>query len=118
MITEHLQASSVTRLLFRIGILLTVIPILALILYGQTFYGSLVGTISDQSGGTLSGASVTLTNVATGERRQAQSGSGGDYQFLNLVPGTYRVLVEQSGFKRATRDNIEVNVSGTIRADM
>ena len=116
--TKYLQASSMTRLLFRIGIFLAVIPLVTLILNGQTFYGSVVGTISDQSGGALTGASVTLTNVATGERRQAQSGSGGDYQFLNLVPGTYRLQVEQSGFKKATRDNIEVNVSGTIRADI
>ena len=87
-------------------------------LFGQAFYGSVVGTITDQSAGALAGAAVTLTNVATGERRQAQSGAAGDYQFLNLVPGTYRVEVEQSGFKKATRENVEVNVSGTVRADI
>ena len=61
---------------------------------------------------------VILTNTGTGERRQTQSGAGGDYQFLNLVPGIYRVQVEQGGFKRATRENVEVNVSGTVRADI
>ena len=116
--TKYLQASSMTRLIFRVGILLAVMPVVALILYGQSFYGSLVGTISDQSGGALSGASVTLTNTGTGERRQAQSGTGGDYQFLNLVPGVYGVQVEQSGFKKATRENVEVTVSGAVRADM
>src|SRR5262245_55026115 len=75
-------------------------------------------TVTDASGGTLAGAAVTLTNVATGERRQTQSGSGGDYQFLNLVPGMYRIEVEQRGFKRATRDDVEVTVSGTVRADI
>src|SRR5438045_263872 len=60
---RHLKAPPVKRLLFTIGILLVVVPILPLILYGQAFYGSVVGTISDQSGGTLSGASVTLTNA-------------------------------------------------------
>jgi len=77
-----------------------------------------VGTVTDPSGGALTGAAVTLTNVGTGERRQALSSSGGDYQFLNLVPGAYRVQVEQSGFKRVTRENLEVNVSGTVRADI
>ena len=87
-------------------------------LFSQAFYGSIVGTVTDQSGATLRGANVTLTNTGTGERRQVQSGNGGDYQFLNLVPGKYRVEVEQSGFKKATSDNIEVTVSGTARADV
>jgi hypothetical protein len=87
-------------------------------LFSQAFYGSVVGTVSDQSGAAVRGATVTLTNTGTGERHQAQSGAGGDYQFLNLVPGTYRVEVEQSGFKKATLENIEVTVSGAIRADV
>lgn len=87
-------------------------------LAGQAFYGSVVGTITDQSGGAVTGATVTLANVGTGERRQAQSGTAGDYVFLNLVPATYRVEVEQTGFKKATRENIQVTVSGAVRADM
>src|SRR3954452_22583331 len=87
-------------------------------LFGQAFYGSVVGTVTDPSGAALRGANVSLTNTGTGERHQAQSGDGGDYQFLNLVPGKYRVEVEQSGFKKAISENIEVNVSGTARADM
>jgi Carboxypeptidase regulatory-like domain/TonB dependent receptor len=87
-------------------------------LFGQAFYGSVVGTVTDQSGAALRGAKVALTNTATGETRQSQSGAGGDYEFLNLVPGIYRVDVEQTGFKKATRGNVEVTVSGTIRADI
>ena len=84
-------------------------------LFGQAFYGSVVGTVTDQSGASLRGASVSLANAGTGERHQTQSGVGGDYQFLNLVPGMYRVEVEQSGFKKATRDNVEVTVSGAVQ---
>src|SRR5689334_9558079 len=112
--TRHPQASRLTLVFFRIGIILVVIPILALTLYGQAFYGSIVGTITDQSGGAVHGAVVVLTNTGTGERHQAVSGAGGEYQFLNLVPGTYRVEAQQSGFKKATRDNIEVTVSGAV----
>uniref|UniRef100_Q026X8 Cna B domain protein n=1 Tax=Solibacter usitatus (strain Ellin6076) TaxID=234267 RepID=Q026X8_SOLUE len=86
--------------------------------FSQAFYGSVVGTVTDPSGGALTGAAVTLTNAGTGERRQTLSGSGGDYQFLNLVPGTYRVQVERTGFKRAAHENLEVNISGTVRADI
>src|SRR5579884_1246666 len=87
-------------------------------LFGQAFYGSVVGAVTDQSGAALRGATVTLTNTGTGERHQTQSGAGGDYQFLNLVPGTYRVDVEQSGFKKATSPNIEVTVGNAARADI
>ena len=87
-------------------------------LLAQAFYGAIVGTVSDQSGAAVRGANVTLTNTGTGERHQTQSGEGGDYQFLNLVPGKYRVEVEQSGFKKAISENVEVNVSGTARADV
>jgi len=85
--------------------------------FGQVFYGSVVGTITDPSGAVLRGAAVTLTNVETGETHQVQSGPGGEYQFLNLVPGVYRVTVEETGFKRVTRENVQVTVSGTVRED-
>ena len=107
-----------SRIKFRFALLTTLLVIVSASLFSQAFYGSVVGTITDQSSAALTGAQVILTNVDTGERRQAQSGSGGEYQFLNLVPGRYRVEVERTGFKRATRDNIEVTVSGATRADI
>lgn len=87
-------------------------------LFAQAIYGTLVGTITDPSSAALRGARVTLTNVRTGERHETMSGPGGDYQFLNLVPGMYRVDAEQAGFKKATRENVEVTVSGAVRADI
>jgi hypothetical protein len=87
-------------------------------LLGQAFYGSVVGTVTDQSGAALRGAQVTLTNTGTDERRQGQTDGEGGYQFLNLVPGTYRVTLEQAGFKRATRDQVQVSVAGAVRADV
>ena len=87
-------------------------------LFGQAFYGSVVGSVTDQSGASLRGANVSLTNTGTGEHHETQSGAGGDYEFLSLVPGMYRVDVEQTGFKKATLGNVEVTVSGTVRADI
>src|SRR6476646_7416010 len=105
-------------LLCRFAVFAALAAISAVPGFGQAIYGSVVGTVTDPSGGALTGAAVTLTNTGTGEHRQTLSGTGGDYQFLNLVPGAYRVQVEQSGFKRATRENLEVNISGTVRADI
>ena len=87
-------------------------------LFSQMFYRCVVGKITHRSDRTLIGAVVTLTNVATGERHQTLSRAGGDYEFPNLVPGVYRVDAEQAGFKKTTRGNVEVTVSGTVRADI
>ncbi len=101
-----------------IAVFLALAAVSTLPLFGQAFYGSVVGTVTDQSGAALRGATVSLTNVATGESHQTQSGSGGEYQFLNLIPGTYRVDVTQTGFSKATSPNIEVTVGQTSRADI
>ena len=59
--------------------------------FGQTFYGSLVGTVADSSSSAMPQANVTLINLGTGERRTAQTDNSGNYQFVNIVPGQYRV---------------------------
>src|SRR6202166_1639857 len=83
----------------------------------QTFYGSIVGTVTDSSGASVPGAAVTVVNNGTAEHRTAQSNADGNYEFVNLVPGRYRVDVEKTGFKHLTRDDIEVQVQATVRVD-
>src|SRR5271169_1879703 len=101
-----------------LALLFASIAVLNVRLHGQVILGSIVGTIVDTSGGSVVGAKVTVTNTGTGERRAGSSRGGGEYEFLNLVPGIYRVEVEQSGFKKAIRDNVEVTISGAVRADI
>jgi hypothetical protein len=86
-------------------------------LKAQNSYGSVVGTISDNTGAVVGGAKVTLTNVDTGDTRQAATNASGDYQFVNLPPGNYKVDVEDTGFKRFTRSNVLVLVQGSTRVD-
>ncbi|MFL6416936.1 MAG: carboxypeptidase regulatory-like domain-containing protein, partial [Bryobacteraceae bacterium] len=69
-------------------------------------------------GGAILDAAVTLTNKGTAERRTVQSGADGIYRFLNLVPGSYKVDVEQSGFRHYTLDNITVDVEAAVRIDV
>ncbi len=87
-------------------------------LVGQTFYGSIVGVVNDATGAAIQGASVTLVNNGTSERRVITSAGDGSYRFVNLVPGNYKVEVEQSGFRRYTRDDIAVNVEAAVRVDV
>jgi hypothetical protein len=90
---------------------------MAATLEAQTFYGSIVGTVTDASGASVPSAAVALTSLGTAERRTAQSNADGNYEFVNLVPGRYRVDVEKTGFKHLTRDDIEVQVQATVRVD-
>src|SRR5256886_1785983 len=83
----------------------------------QTFYGSIVGTVTDASGAATPGAAVTLVNSGTSERRAAETDTQGNYQFVNLVPGRYRVEILKTGFKRLTRDEIQVEVQAAVRID-
>ncbi len=86
-------------------------------LEAQTFYGSIVGTVTDPTGAAVTGAQVTLTNTGTSERRIATTDASGSYQFPNLVPARYRVELEMTGFKRHVHDAIEVQVESVVRVD-
>src|SRR4051812_17888172 len=96
---------------------LLVATLIGSFLYAQSFFGSIVGTAVDASGASVPGAMVTLTNTGTGETKTSSTDQDGNYQFLNLIPGVYRVELEKSGFKHLTRDGIQVTVQATVRAD-
>ncbi len=84
----------------------------------QSFYGSVVGTITDSSGSAVPQANVAIVNTGTADRRAAQADEEGSYRFVNLIPGTYKVEVERSGFRRHAVDNVIVAVESTVRVDV
>ncbi|MBV8572750.1 MAG: carboxypeptidase regulatory-like domain-containing protein, partial [Acidobacteriaceae bacterium] len=84
----------------------------------QTTYGSIIGTVTDPSGATVSGTQVTLTDLGTTEKRTETTNSAGLYQFVNLTPGQYSVSVENPGFKRIVRTPITVETQTTTRIDL
>jgi hypothetical protein len=65
--------------------------------YAQ-FSSNLQGTVTDPSGAVLPGASVTLTNTATGVSKTSKTGAQGVYRFVSVAPGPYRVTTSASGF--------------------
>ncbi|MGO8788816.1 MAG: carboxypeptidase regulatory-like domain-containing protein [Terriglobia bacterium] len=84
----------------------------------QTVYGSIAGTVLDASGGAIPGAAVTLTNTGTGEKHTMPSEASGGYTFVNILPGTYRIEAEKSGFKHFKRDGIIMEVGSAFRVDL
>ena len=83
----------------------------------QVRFGTVLGTVVDASGATVSGATVKLTNLGTSETRTTQTSSAGTFTFPNLTAGMYRVEVEMAGFKHFTRENVEVQVDVSTRVD-
>lgn len=95
----------------------TAFLLLAFSLLGQSFYGSIVGTVTDSSGSALPGATVTVSNPDRGFRRTATTADDGSYTFVNLVPGNYTVQVEKTGFKKNVRTGVTLEVQATVRVD-
>jgi len=90
---------------------------LASVCQAQTTAG-LTGTITDSTGGVLTGARVTVTSVDTGFQRQAASSETGLYQFPLLSPGAYSVTVQKEGFRKLARDGLRLEVNQVARLDL
>ncbi|MBV9442481.1 MAG: TonB-dependent receptor, partial [Acidobacteriaceae bacterium] len=86
--------------------------------HGQAVTGSVVGTVTDPTGGAVPNAKITLTETNTGVSRTSQTNESGNYTFPNIPEGTYSVTVELSGFKKESRPGISVAVNTTARVDV
>ncbi|HSF20220.1 MAG TPA: carboxypeptidase regulatory-like domain-containing protein [Vicinamibacteria bacterium] len=78
--------------------------VLAVTAYAQT--ARVGGKVTDQQGGVLPGASVSITNVATGLTTEVVTNAAGSYSFPSLDPGSYRLSVAMPGFASYVREGI------------
>ncbi len=69
---------------------------------GAGFRGSLIGTVLDQSGGSIGSAMVTVTQNTSANVRKGPSNPYGQFRFEDLLPGSYQVVANAPGFDRAT----------------
>jgi len=82
-------------------------------LYAQETRGRIIGRVTDTSKAMVPGASVTVTDVARGTTASTTTNSQGLFQVNYLLPGTYTVTVELSGFKKHVQDNVLLQISET-----
>ncbi len=75
------------------------------------------GTVREETGVPLPGATVTVTNVATNLARSATTNQDGRYRVPSLVPGTYVVAAELPGFAKSTRENIVLQLGQSVAVD-
>ena len=97
---------------FTLTLLLVSVPALA-----QTTAGRILGTLTDQSGAAVSGATVLVIDTQRGTSRTVTSDSTGGYAVPDLQPGTYKIRVESKGFKAVERPGVQIEVATDVRAD-
>lgn len=90
--------------------------------FGATVFGQLgsgvQGTVTDQNGAIVPGATVTLTNTETNIKVETTANEKGLYRFNGLTQGTYKVLVTQSGFKKKLVEKFLVNAETLMGLDI
>ncbi len=82
--------------------------------FSQSTSGRILGRIADPTGAVLSGVKITVVNEATGASRNTQSNESGDFNFVEVVPGSYRVEFELAGFKKNVQTGVVVNVNQVV----
>jgi hypothetical protein len=101
-------------------VLLSILGILLISasLYAQSNQGRILGTVRDQSGGIIAGATVTVTDTLKGVTRTLTTDEAGEYSAPNLDPSTYKVRVEFKGFKTYDREGLNVGVGQEAKIDI
>lgn len=88
-------------------------------LHGQTAAtATVVGTVTDPSGGVVAGASVMLVEPSTGVTRSTLTNDSGQYTFVTVPPGTYRLTVSAPGFRQASVEQVKLEVAKAYTVDV
>ncbi len=97
---------------------IAVLFVCSVTLFGQTNKGGISGTVFDSNGAAVPGATVTITNLGTGQKVTVTTTDTGAFSAQSLDPVTYSVLVEARGFKKALVDNIKVDTAAIATANV
>ena len=86
-------------------------------LLGQSYTGTIIGTLKDTSGAVIPAANVTITNQQTARTESTTTDIEGRYISVPLAPGVYRVEASLQGFRGAARPDVTVQVNSTVVID-
>ena len=97
--------------------LCALVVLLSAPLFGQ-FTANIQGVVQDQSGAGMAKASIQLINVGTGVKKETNTDASGNYRFVSIAPGDYKITVEASGFAKTevsvtvlTEQNLNIPIS-------
>src|SRR3984893_2725532 len=86
--------------------------------FSQGNAGRILGTLTDQSGGVMAGATVSVIDTQRGTTRTLTTNQSGEYNSPGLLPSTYTVRAEATGFKTIERTGILLEVNTDLRVDL
>jgi hypothetical protein len=89
----------------------------AVMLPAQSTFGTILGAVTDATGAGVSGAKVVITNLGENTSLDLKTDAQGNYEALNLKAGTYRVVVEASGFKTFQASQVVLAARQTVRVN-
>lgn len=98
--------------------LVLVLLVFAVCVLAQSNTGSIVGVVQDANGGVIAGATVTLTNVGTNDKKSVQTNSEGYYEALSLPTGIYTIVATASGFQDTTLNEVRLSVGDRLRTNV
>jgi Carboxypeptidase regulatory-like domain/TonB dependent receptor len=110
--------NNIVRQAIRILSLAVSLSFMGSVAQAQFDVGSLVGTIRDQSGAAVAGASITATNTATNIESSAASNGSGDYEIPSLHVGVYTISAKATNYAEAVAQNIAISVGSRQRIDL
>ncbi len=111
---NRMQRNRMQELCFQFAVVLALLCLGSTAAYGQTAFGSVNGTVADETQAVIPGATVSLTNVGTGAEITIETNAGGYYVFPNVAPGNYSTSVTAEGFSTAIQPQFAVNVNQTL----
>lgn len=97
---------------------LVALSLFALVASAQDTRGTILGRITDPTGGAVPGAEVKITSAATGVAHSVKTNENGNFIVPYLLPGVYTVSAENAGFKKTVRDNVQVRVNDSIELNL
>ena len=83
----------------------------------QAVNGTIVGTVTDQTGAAVADAAVTATLTSTGAAHASVTNGSGNYTFPDMQPGSYTIQVNAKGFEKFLQQNIDLLSNTTVRVD-
>ncbi|MCU1232790.1 MAG: Cna domain protein [Candidatus Solibacter sp.] len=101
-----------------LSVLYVLVCVAAVVAHSQAVSSTILGTVTDASGGVVPNAKVTVTELNTSTSRSTTTNESGNYTFSNLAPGRYSVTAEAPGFKKATRVGVDALVDTSTRVDI
>lgn len=101
----------------KVSVAIPVLVLLAAAAYAQ-FGATVLGTVTDKSGSAVPHATVHLINTQTGVSEKASTDDNGEYRFLSVAVGRYRITVQATGFKTASTEEFAADVNARQRVDV